>query len=67
MSTFVQSVSETGYLVLVYQRWPGLVKFFSIAILFFDGLVLRPKSCIGLVRASDIVWEKALSTTAPIT
>jgi len=28
MGTFVQSVSETGYLILVYQRWRTLVKFF---------------------------------------
>jgi hypothetical protein len=41
----MQSVSEIGYLVLVYQRWRRIVKFFfSLLSCFSMVVVCTPKS-----------------------
>jgi len=55
----MQTVSETGYLLPLYQRWLSLVKFFFFSVsCFFDAHSLRPQIMIGWARV-DNRWRKA--------
>jgi len=55
----MQTVSETGYLLPLYQRWLSLVKFFFFSVsCFFDAHSLRPQIMIGWARV-DNRWRKS--------